>query len=168
MATSRGACSSNLKILLIAIFIQYGRCWVSLSTGRSNLRSGFFLPRLCYQYSQLGASTTCSLDLQVPRLTEQQLQELRDRNFVVVPKFLSNDLVSKLRSDVTALRQSDHFKVAKVRIRIRFVSPASFFNANVNALSFPFIYQDWTRLNQPNESEYSGGRNLLFGEEKAA
>jgi len=49
-----------------------------------------------------------------PRISDDILQELDTKHFVAIPKFISEDMVSALRNDVTNLRSLKKFNTAKI------------------------------------------------------
>lgn len=61
------------------------------------------------------AAVTATTDL--PRLTTEHLQQLTEKQYVVIPNFLPTQLQDELRADVHALRTAapqSHFKVARI------------------------------------------------------
>ena len=50
----------------------------------------------------------------LPRITEKHMKELVEKNYVIIPDFLPEDLQEALRSDVSNLRNMEAFKVAKI------------------------------------------------------
>lgn len=103
---------NNLLFFLFVSFLPKGCCLIPLHRSK-NPRSGF-VARTFLPTRNIDGRLHVSTKLELPQLTKQHLRELQERNFVVIPHFLSSDFVSKLRSDVTTLRKNERFKVAKV------------------------------------------------------
>ena len=61
-------------------------------------------------------TTTTSLFVStpIPRIQESTLQELNSNGYVVIKNFISSNLVTDLRNDVTSLRSSNKFNIAKI------------------------------------------------------
>lgn len=53
-------------------------------------------------------------NLEIPRLTNLDLEELSKNGYVVIRNFLSDKLVSELQKDLSLLRMNDKFKRAKI------------------------------------------------------
>jgi len=60
----------------------------------------------------LGSST--SSDSVFPRISTSDIETLSKQGYVIIPNFLSADLVSSLREDVTNLRTQNKFNVARI------------------------------------------------------
>ena len=61
----------------------------------------------------LSSSVTATTDL--PRLSAEHLQQLTEKQYVVIPNFLPTQLQDELRADVRTLRTATpHFKVARI------------------------------------------------------
>lgn len=68
-------------------------------------------PRVQTRTTPLNLASVAS---SLPQISAQHLQELAEKDFVVIPDFLSKDLQESLRQDVSALRGGGHFKIAKI------------------------------------------------------
>ena len=55
-----------------------------------------------------------STAVELPRLSQDQLQVLKTKKYLVVPDFLTPSLQHELRGDVQNLRTTNHFKTAKI------------------------------------------------------
>jgi len=75
-------------------------------------RTGTFVGSRCSQWKLHQSSTEVSFDM--PRIQDAHLATLSSQGYVVIPDFLSADLQDALRRDVSKLRDTNHFKIAKI------------------------------------------------------
>ncbi|GAX12641.1 hypothetical protein FisN_13Lh109 [Fistulifera solaris] len=59
-------------------------------------------------------STAKRLATTTPSLSQEQLRELKENKYLIVPGFISESLQQSLRQDVEQLRSKNRFKVAKI------------------------------------------------------
>ena len=99
---------------------QHSGSWISGNTHPQDVKqhpiSHFrsFLPRPLQQSATATADSTTSLKDGFPRISISDIRTLSEDGYVVIPNFLSPDLVSALREDVNSLRSSNNFKVARI------------------------------------------------------
>lgn len=94
MGKSNDAMSKSILLFLIGVFPSV--CWAWLAVPASQV------PR-----SAVKLYTARSL-------SQDQLQQLRDNKYLIVPNFIPESLQQSLRQDVELLRSQNYFKVAKI------------------------------------------------------
>ena len=98
---------------------RYSESWISSATYQQDSSQYPISPfrsflRPLQQSAAATADSTASLTEAFPRISTSDIQTLSEDGYVVIPNFLSPDLVSALRDDVNSLRSSNNFKVARI------------------------------------------------------
>jgi SM-20-related protein len=86
----------HLSALLLGFFPTISKAWLS------------------QPIAHVRRSTTQRLATTTPCLSGEQLQELKENKYLIVPAFIPESLQQSLRQDVEQLRSQNYFKVAKI------------------------------------------------------
>lgn len=100
-------------ILLLCNAFHCGQSWVQTGNEVSKrCRPSGLLNQVSRNLPNNANLRATSVD--IPRLSSESLQQLKDKNFIVIPQFLSNSLTTQLRNDVATLRERNKFAIAKI------------------------------------------------------
>lgn len=95
---------------LLLLFWQRARAFVV----PIQRKQGSLSKRIFQNKNEPLAMASIASSTALPRITEKHMKELVEKNYVIIPDFLPEDLQEALRSDVSNLRNMEAFKVAKI------------------------------------------------------
>mmetsp|Transcript_14978 Transcript_14978/g.22304 ORF Transcript_14978/g.22304 Transcript_14978/m.22304 type:complete len:328 (-) Transcript_14978:250-1233(-) len=103
------------------------------------------------KYTAKKATTSLFSSISLPHLSESDMNELSTKGYVIIPDYIDSTLINKLRQDISNLRSTNKFNVAKIG-----QDATNTLNTNIRVAETCFLGRD--KLSEQQDE----GRNVLY------
>lgn len=151
------------NMVLFQTLICIGIASTHAFTHPSTFGTHFLLPRKALAFSRSSSSSfkhkppLSYVVLQASFLTDEQMKSLSEKDYVIIPNFISDELIHGLNSDVENLRSQNKFNIAKIG-----QDSSNTLNTDIRVAETCFIGNEKTR-DLPSSSNRSELYNVLNG-----